>query len=153
LVIGKITLLFTKFRINFIQIEILISDPVSEDDAKDMLWRRERRRIGSGEKYSEDTSLNSVLVRKIVDDPRVETVFYTDFRPEGKIAHPTAPDLAKYAIQSVKNAEKGKDGISYLMNAIASGIKTPLTPDYEAEILKQTGTKSLREALQKAMTE
>jgi len=91
-------------------------------------------------------------VQKIVDDTRVSTVLYTDFHPEGKIAHPTAADLAKHAIQSVKVAEEGKDGISYLINAIASGIRTLLTPDYETEILRQTGTRSLEEALQKAMT-
>jgi hypothetical protein len=117
-----------------------------------MLWRRERRKTGSGEKYIEGTSPNSVLVREINDDPRVSKVFYTDFRPEGKIVHPMAADLAKHAIQSAKEAQKGKDGISYLIEAIASGIKTPLTSDYEAEILKQTGTRSLKEALQKATT-
>lgn len=47
-------------------------------------------------------------------------------------------------------AEAGKDGISYLMNAIACGIETPLTPSYRAEILKQTNAESLEEALKKA---
>jgi hypothetical protein len=133
--------------------EILVLDEsVSEVEATNRLWRRERGRTGSGEKYIEGASPNSVLVQKITDDPCVSIVLYTDFLPEGKIRHPNASELAKQAIQSAKIAEKGKDGISYLMNAIASGIKTPLTPDYDAEILKQTGTGSLQDALQKAMT-
>jgi hypothetical protein len=36
------------------------------------------------------------------------------------------------------------------MKAIASGIETPLTPAYQAEILKLTNAKSLGEALAKA---
>ena len=49
--------------------------------------------------------------------------------------------------ESVKTAADGKDGISYLMANLAAGIKTPLTPAYEAEILRQTNTQSLEEAL------
>jgi hypothetical protein len=56
-------------------------------------------------------------------------------------------ELAKRAIQSVGKAEEGKDGISYLMNAIACGIETSLTPAYRAEILKQSNAESLEEAL------
>jgi hypothetical protein len=36
------------------------------------------------------------------------------------------------------------------MNAIQSGIETPLTADYKAEILKQTLTLTLEEALKTA---
>lgn len=39
------------------------------------------------------------------------------------------------------------DGITYLIDAIRSGIETPLTTDYKAEILKQTVTLTLAEAL------
>jgi hypothetical protein len=44
---------------------------------------------------------------------------------------------------------EGEDGISYLMNATKAGIITPLSADYEKEILKLTGTASLKEALAK----
>ena len=44
---------------------------------------------------------------------------------------------------------QGKDGISYLRNTIACGIKTLLTLAYKSEILKQTETESLDEALTK----
>ena len=39
------------------------------------------------------------------------------------------------------------------MDAIQSGIETPLTADYKAEILKQTKTLSLEDALRKVKEE
>ena len=50
----------------------------------------------------------------------------------------------------MKAAKPDMDGITYLKNNLASGIKTQLTADYEAEILKQTKTSSLEGALRKA---
>jgi hypothetical protein len=67
--------------------------------------------------------------------------------PEGKIERPSAEELAKRAIQSLKSAADGRGGISYLMANLAERIVTPLTPAYEAEILRQTKTKSLEEAV------
>jgi hypothetical protein len=57
--------------------------------------------------------------------------------------------LAKLAVDSARNREvpEGNDGISYLMNAKKAGIVTPLSADYEKEILKLTGTASLGQAL------
>ncbi len=131
-----------------VEAEILVlDDVVSPSDAADMLWRRETRKVGSGDGYTEGASDNSVLVRHITDSPCVSDVLYTDFHPGGKIEGVNAEDLAKRAIQSVKTAADGKDGISYLMANMAAGIKTPLTPAYEAEILRQTNTRSLEEAL------
>jgi hypothetical protein len=128
---------------------LVLDDAVSFDEARDMLSRRERRRVGSGETYIEGTSPNSVLVREISDDPCVSSVLYTDFLDVGKIPQSSAAELAAHAIESVKKLEPGMDGITYLINAIAAGIETPLTPAYKEEILKQTGTHSLEEALRK----
>jgi hypothetical protein len=120
---------------NPVKAEILVLDEtVSFDEARDMLWRRERRRVDSGDKYLEGTTPNSILVRTITDNPWVENVHYTEFHDQGKIAEPTAANLARSAIESVTKAEPGMDGITYLMSNIASGIATPLTKDYEAEI-------------------
>jgi hypothetical protein len=47
----------------------------------------------------------------------------------------------------LKDGKDGKDGISYLMNAKKCGIQTPLSPGYEKEILRLTGTDSLEAAL------
>jgi hypothetical protein len=128
--------------------EILaLNDSVSIVEARNMLYRREIGKPGSGEKYAEGASANSVLVREFNDSPWVCTVLYTDFHPSGKIANPTPQELASRAIQSVRAAKAGKDGITYLMDAIASGIKTPLTLDYQAEILRLTKAQSLNEAL------
>jgi hypothetical protein len=66
------------------------------------------------------------------------------------LEQPSAVALAHHAIESVKTAEAGKDGISYLMSAIASGIDTPLTKSYVAEVQRITGTDSLSQALQAA---
>ena len=126
---------------------LVLDDAVSPSNAADMLWRRETRKVGSGERYTEGTTSNSVLVKYITDSPCVSDVLYTDFHPGGKIERLSAEELAKRAIQSVKLAADGKDGISYLMANLAAGIKTPLTPAYEAEILRQTNTQSLEEAL------
>jgi|SRR2546430_3715953 hypothetical protein len=129
---------------------LVLDDSVSVNEARNMLWRRERRRTGSCEAYVEGNSPNSVLVRTFNDHPCVETVHYTDFHPTGKISHPSPVELAQCAIESVKKAEAGKDGISYLIGAIASGIETPLTKNYVAEIQRLTGMVSLSKALEKA---
>lgn len=126
---------------------LVLEESVSSDEARHMLWRRERRRSGSGEKYAEGSSPNSVVVRTFASHPCVDTVHYADFHPEGKLAQPSATELAKQAVQSVKKAESGKDGITYLINAMSAGIITPLTESYVAEILRLTNAASLSEAL------
>lgn len=129
---------------------LVLDDAVSVDEARNMLWRRERRIEGSGKTYEEGTGANNVLVREWTDSPCVEHVLYTDFHPAGKVTTPQAAELATKAIQSVKAAKPDMDGITYLKYNLASGIKTKLTADYETEILKQTKTSSLEGALRKA---
>jgi hypothetical protein len=129
---------------------LVLDDSLSVADATDMLWRRERRREGTDETYNRGSGENSVLVEEFHDNPCVSTALYTDFNPSGKIPRPIAADLAKQAIASVTEAPEGRDGITYLMDAIRSGIETPLTADYRAEILKQTMTLTLEEALKTA---
>jgi hypothetical protein len=129
---------------------LVLDDTVTFEQARDMLWRREAGVTDTTKQYPAGTSSNSVQVEEIKDNPSVTRVLYTDFLPTGKIEKPNATELAQRAIASVKGAQQGEDGISYLMNNIASGIKTKLTPDYEAEILKQTKTSSLEGALRKA---
>ena len=118
-----------------------------------MLWRRERRKSDSGETYVEGTSPNSILVRHSGDSPCVSNVLYTDFHAVGKIDKLDARELATRAIESIQTAENGKDGISYLLSNLAAGIETPLTPAYKAEILRQTKTESLENALNSLKSE
>ncbi len=58
---------------------LVLDDAVSVDEARNMLWRRERRIEGSGKNYVEGTTPNSVLVREWTNSPCVESVLYTDF--------------------------------------------------------------------------
>jgi hypothetical protein len=92
-----------------------------------------------------------VLVATATNVMGVEKVLYTDFPDSGKLVNPTAKQLAELAIGSARSADvpDGMDGISYLMNAKKAGIVTPLTADYENEILQQTGASSLEAALAK----
>jgi hypothetical protein len=55
--------------------------------------------------------------------------------------------LAQAAIAGAGKADPGQDGITYLLDAMAAGIETPLTAAYETEILRQTGSGSLQDAL------
>jgi hypothetical protein len=59
----------------------------------------------------------------------------------------TATKLAELSVESARARHDGSDGISYLMNAKKCGIQTPLSPDYEKEILRLTGADSLEAAL------
>lgn len=127
---------------------LVLDDSITEDVARDMLWRRERRKTGTREKYFKGENPGSVLVSSLTETNCVKTVFFTDFNPSGKISNPEAAVLAREAIASVKKAGEGKDGITYLMNNIAAGIETTLTRAYHDEILKQTKTHSLVEALE-----
>lgn len=55
--------------------------------------------------------------------------------------------LAELAVKSARANQDRSDGISYLMNAKKCGIQTPLSAQYEKEILRLTGTESLEAAL------
>ena len=128
---------------------LVLADNISITQATDILWRRERRREGTGEAFSKGTCKDSVLVEEFHDHPSVSTVLYTNFNPSGKVSY-TAAQLARRAITSVAPAPPGMDGITYLINAIHCGIDTPLTSEYKAEILKQTVTLTLEDALKQA---
>ena len=130
---------------------LVLSDEVQLAEAKSMLWRRERGKMGSGEEYQERGTKNAVLVRVTVDFCGIDHVLYTDFNPEGKISSPDPHALAVAAVESVRKAVSGKDGISYLMNLISKGVITKLTGEYRQEILHLTNTTSLEEALQKTL--
>jgi hypothetical protein len=125
---------------------LVLPETVSLAQAKDLLWRRETRNEGSNRKYQEKSSPNAVLVR---DWPGwgLDHVVYTDFHSTGKLTIPDPSELAAAAVKSVAAAPRGQHGISYLMDCIRHGVKTPLTDRYQAEILAQTGTSSLAEAL------
>jgi hypothetical protein len=127
---------------------LVLRQHIALDEARDMLWRRETRRVGTGEQYRRPTkpTPNQVLVEEFVGLGGLETVLYTDFPPEGKVSNPNPARLAKAAIRSVAESDPDRDGITYLMKAKSTGIATRLTTAYEAEILRLSGTSTLAEA-------
>ncbi len=128
---------------------LVLDDSVDENDARDMLWRRETRNEGTGKRYPAGTGPDAVIVRSLIDTPFVEMALHTDFNPKGKLEHPSPAALAERAIMSVPTAAPGRDGITYLMDNLKAGIVTPLTEAYQAEILSRTETSSLDAALRK----
>lgn len=120
---------------------------VSVDEAADIVYRREIDKIGTGRKYVEPANHtnNTVILERFADLAGFEVVLFT--RIGANIDPLTADILASLAIKSAREAAPGKDGISYLMNAMHAGIVTPLTSAYEAAILDQAGTIDLAAAL------
>jgi cation transport regulator ChaC len=120
----------------------------SVDEATDMLYRREIHKVGSGKHYKvpPEDAQDGVQVKIIRDVfPGVNTTLYTDI--VANISDLTAERLASLAIESVRKAEAGKDGISYLIAVQGHGIQTALSKAYAEQILRQTNTPSLEHAL------
>jgi hypothetical protein len=129
---------------------IVLPESTTLDEAKNMLWRRELHKPDNNtETYKKKSSSNAVVIEIIDNFMEVEKVLYTKI--DSNIKNLTGEKLAKLAIQSIRcvAGEKEKDGIRYLKNAKKNGIITTLSEDYEKEILKQTGTNSLKEAIEK----
>lgn len=120
---------------------------VSADEAADIIYRREIDKIGTGRRYvqSDDPTPNTVIIDRFADLEGFEVVLST--RIGANIAPLTGDILAKLAIQSAREAAPGKDGISYLLNAMRAGIATPLTAAYKAAVLAETGASDLGAAL------
>jgi hypothetical protein len=131
----------------------VLKGSISEQEAANILWRRETRQVGSGRSYKQPAKPgpNSVLVRACTNLMGLEKILYTDFADSGKLENPTPTQLAEMAVGSARNPEvkEGMDGISYFMAAKKAGIKTPLSADYERAILRLSNTDSLEQALAK----
>ena len=121
---------------------------VSADEAADIVYRREIDKIGTGRRYVEPVypTPNTVIINRFPDLEGFDVVLST--RIGSNIVPLTPHNLAKLAIKSATSKTlRGKDGITYLMNAMRCGIITPLTSAYEAAILVETGTSDLDAAL------
>ena len=117
-------------------------------EAKDYLYRREINKVGCKSKnYNPNNKKkNAVKIKALQDFNDIDFVIYANLC--ANIESPTAEKIACLAICSAREELRGRDGISYLMNAKDAGIRTPLSDAYEAEILRQTATASLSEALE-----
>jgi hypothetical protein len=125
---------------------LVIRDGIAPDLVADMLWRRETHQTGRQRYRRPDAvGINDVSVETVHDLSGVRTVLYT--RIGQNIEPLSAKTLAELAIHSVPGAPRGSDGITYLMDAKKSGIQTPLMRDYEWEVLRQTGARTLGGAL------
>ncbi len=81
----------------------------------------------------------------------VETVLYTKLPPN--IALLTPEELANLALASLNDADtvkRGRDGITYLINAKRNQIKTPLSDKYEEELLRKAKATNLAQVLAQA---
>lgn len=127
---------------------LALHDSVNETAAQDMLYRRERNRVGSGDVYADvdPADLNTAFLGRLDRFAGLDVVFHAALR--ANIEEPTAQVLARLAIESAAapSGAVGRDGISYLMDAKQSGIVTPLMAGYEEEILRRTGARDLEEA-------
>ena len=127
---------------------ILVLSGVSEEDAWDMLWRRETNNVCTGGKYPKGArGENAVYVERSPGFCDLDVVLHTKI--EGNIPNLTPENLAVPAIRSVRCAGEGRDGITYLIRAKENGIRTPLMPDYERAILGKLGADSLEDALRR----
>jgi len=126
---------------------IIFEVGVSEDEAIDIVYRREINAVFSGRKYVEPgpNKTNAVRLVRFAKFEGFDVVISTHMSPN--IEHLSADVLAGLAIASAGALRDGRDGISYLLNAKACGIETALSSAYEQEILERTGTTSLADAL------
>jgi hypothetical protein len=126
---------------------LVLRDDISETEAANRLWRRETDSVCTKKVYTPQPKPNSntVIIEKKKNFHGVGVVLFT--RIDSNIKPLTAENLARLAIESVHKARKGRDGISYLIDAKKNGIKTPLSGPYEDAIKRQLHVGSLEEAL------
>jgi hypothetical protein len=134
-----------------VQAQILLMRPDMRDYlVADMLYRRETNRVGDfNVRYDKDAQQKKrdpVLVKAVEGLGGVPHVFCTWPKPNidlvldaGRTDEEKAAHLADLAVRSVtaETYPAGRDGIRYLANAIAHGIRTPLTEAYRAAVLRR----------------
>jgi hypothetical protein len=103
-----------------------------EQEAKDRLWRRETDRVGKGGHYLEERSpggSDTLIIDRYENVVDIAVVLAARF--PANIAPLDAEVLATLAIESARQLDNGRDGISYLLDAKRNGIVTPLSAPYE----------------------
>src|SRR5262245_13756680 len=95
---------------------------LSEQEAKDRLWRRETDKVGHGGHYRHlhKPGPNTLVIDTYTNLANIEFVLAARFA--ATIPVPTPEHLAELAINSVLHAAAGRDGITYLMEAKFCGI-------------------------------
>ena len=129
---------------------LLIRDGIALDTVKSILWRRETRTKDKNSVYKEPdrTKRDAVRVEVIENFQEVAQVVYTAI-PSNMGAMTGPQYLAHFAIESIllEAGEQHKDGLRYLRDCKRNGIVTKHSAAYEAELLSQTHTANLDEAI------
>jgi hypothetical protein len=126
---------------------------VTEQEAKDRLWRREINRVGQGGHYTRHANpgRSTLIIDRYENFEGVDIVLAARFA--ATIAPLTAAHLAELAIKSARLERTGRDGITYLVDAKRNGITTPLSAAYEQEILRRVQATDLNDAIRKIRAE
>ena len=126
---------------------VIFTVDTTPEEAANILYRREINQVGSDKVYREPAPdrTRAVRIDRFGDIVGYDLVLST--RLAATIDPLTAEGLADLAIESARQLDDGRDGISYLAAAQASGIVTPLTEAYQAAILAKTDTADLAAAL------
>lgn len=126
---------------------ILLREEVSVEAARDLLFRRETDRVGSGELYG---SQPRGWIRELTEFGPADVALYTALG--ANITPLSAERLADLAIASARApaGARRRDGISYLMSVLDYEIETPLSTAYETELLDRLSARNLDEAWQAA---
>ena len=129
---------------------LVLNEKVSWKEAKNILWRREINKVSSKGQYKEIESpgINTVQIKTIPNFHSIDKVIYTYI--EQNIKEPVTPSvLANLAIKSIlsKAGKDKRDGIRYLDSVLTNGIITNFCKPYKEEILKHSGTSTLKEAI------
>lgn len=139
---------------------LILDSSVTENQAKDMLYRREINRVGDLTKtYAKRESKSSVTIMTIPEKPTIPYPRILYARMDADLTLVTdckmtdqdkAAALAQGAIGSVTDETyaQRRDGIAYLDRAIHNGIETKLTPFFKQAILAELGAADLEEARQ-----
>ncbi len=124
---------------------IVLKPEVEIETAQDILYRREIDRVGTRQPYPRDNPQN-VRIESLKNFHGVETVLYTKLPAD--IEPLTPEELAKLALASLRDedtAKRGRDGITYLIDAKRNQIETPLSAKYEEQVLRQANVANLAE--------
>lgn len=120
-------------------------------EAKNILYRREIDEVKSGKAYVEPPIDNTERVRLVTLLAFAELDFVIYAKIAANIVPLDAEHLANLAISSVSKAKSGKDGITYLADALQTGIETPLLAEHEAAILRKANARDRMEAHTKVL--
>jgi hypothetical protein len=124
---------------------LLMNEGVSVETATRALWRGETHQIDRKKLPLGAERRHIQLTTRL---PEADAVLY--WAAPSNYPRPDAAGLARRAIESARGpagAER-KDGISYLAQAVAAGVRTRLTDAYVTAVLEQTGAADLEAAWQ-----